>query len=48
LIIEEGVIKLDLRVDLPRPRQRGTAEIAALEGEILDELFGEARAGDDW
>ncbi len=47
LIIEEGVIKLDLRVDLPRPRQRGTAEIAALEGEILDELFGEARTGDD-
>jgi sulfonate transport system ATP-binding protein len=47
LIIEEGVIKLDLRIDLPRPRQRGTAEIAALEGKILDELLGETRAGEN-
>jgi sulfonate transport system ATP-binding protein len=44
LIIEDGIIKRDLRVDIPRPRQRGTAEIAALEGKILDELFGETRS----
>jgi sulfonate transport system ATP-binding protein len=43
LIIEDGAIKLDLRVDIPRPRQRGAAEIAALEGKILDELFGKSR-----
>jgi sulfonate transport system ATP-binding protein len=39
LIIEDGVVKHDLRVDIPRPRQRGSAEIAALEGKILDVLF---------
>ncbi|NOT72087.1 MAG: ATP-binding cassette domain-containing protein [Hyphomicrobium sp.] len=47
LVIEDGVIKLDLRVDIPRPRQRGSVEIAALEGLILDELFRDARAGED-
>ncbi len=47
LIIEEGGIKLDLRIDIPRPRQRGAAEVAALEGRILDELFRDTRAGED-
>lgn len=42
LIIEEGIIKHDMRVDIPRPRQRGSAEIAALEGKILDVLFGDS------
>jgi sulfonate transport system ATP-binding protein len=47
LIIEEGGIKLDLRIDIPRPLQRGAAEVAALEGRILDELFRDIRAGED-
>jgi sulfonate transport system ATP-binding protein len=42
LIIEEGIVKHDMRVDIPRPRQRGGAEIAALEGKILDVLFGDS------
>jgi sulfonate transport system ATP-binding protein len=47
LLIEDGQIKLDLPVNLPRPRRRGSPEIAALEGRILDELFRDSRAGDD-
>ncbi|HEY6833541.1 MAG TPA: ABC transporter ATP-binding protein, partial [Pseudolabrys sp.] len=37
----------DLKIDLPRPRERGSAEVAALEGQILRELFKNAKAGDD-
>jgi sulfonate transport system ATP-binding protein len=44
ILIEKGEIALDLRVDLPRPRQRGSAGVASLEGQILHELF---RSGDD-
>jgi sulfonate transport system ATP-binding protein len=44
IMIEKGEVALDLRVDLPRPRQRGSAGVAALEGQILHELF---RSGDD-
>lgn len=44
LVIEEGVITLDLRVDIPRPRRRGSPEIAKIEGRILDALFNDARA----
>ena len=47
LVIEDGRISLDLRIDLPRPRERGSADVAALEGRILRELFKNARAGDD-
>jgi sulfonate transport system ATP-binding protein len=39
LIIEDGQIGLDHRIDLPRPRERGSPEVAALEGKILAELF---------
>jgi sulfonate transport system ATP-binding protein len=39
IMIDDGKIALDIRVDLPRPRTRGSAEVAALEGRILDELF---------
>jgi sulfonate transport system ATP-binding protein len=42
LLIEDGEIALDLRIDLPRPRERGSAEIAALEGQILRNLLGDA------
>jgi sulfonate transport system ATP-binding protein len=39
LMIEDGEITLDHRIELPRPRERGSPEVAALEGRILRELF---------
>ena len=47
LMIEDGGILLDHRIDLPRPRERGSPEVAALEGRILRELFRNAGAGED-
>jgi sulfonate transport system ATP-binding protein len=47
LMIEDGEIALDLRIDLPRPRERGSAEVAAIEGQILRELFRNSRVGED-
>jgi sulfonate transport system ATP-binding protein len=47
LLIEDGEIALDLGVDLPRVRERGSVEVAKLEGEILRHLFQNSRAGDD-
>lgn len=41
LVIEDGRIAQDINVDLPRPRQRGSADLAALEGTILRELLKE-------
>lgn len=40
LLIDGGRVALDLDVDLPRPRPRGSAELAQLEGRILQQLFG--------
>ena len=39
LLIEEGQITLDVQVDRPRPRQRGTAAFAALEQAILSRVL---------
>ncbi len=39
LLIDEGRITLDLVVDLPRPRRRGSLELAKLEARILAELL---------
>ncbi|MCE0488595.1 aliphatic sulfonates ABC transporter ATP-binding protein [Pantoea sp. Mb-10] len=39
LLIEEGKIGLDLTVDLPRPRRRGSARLAELEAEVLDRVM---------
>ncbi len=39
LVIEDGRITKDLPIDLPRPRHRGSAELATLEGEILRDLL---------
>jgi sulfonate transport system ATP-binding protein len=39
LVIEDGRIAQDFNVDIPRPRQRGSAELAALEGAILKNLL---------
>lgn len=47
VMIEEGAITLDHRIGLPRPRERGSPEVAALEGQILRALFRNAAAGED-
>jgi sulfonate transport system ATP-binding protein len=47
LMIEDGEIALDQRIDLPRPRERGSPEVAALEGRILRELFRNAGPVED-
>ncbi|WP_426440238.1 ATP-binding cassette domain-containing protein [Bradyrhizobium genosp. P] len=39
LVIEDGRIAQDVVVDLPRPRRRGSAGLAALEGAILKHLL---------
>jgi sulfonate transport system ATP-binding protein len=44
LVVEEGRIALDLRVDVPRPRRRGDPDLARLEGRILDHLLGTPQA----
>ena len=44
LVVEDGGISLDLPVAASRPRHRGDADLAAIEGRILDHLFREPRA----
>jgi sulfonate transport system ATP-binding protein len=44
LIIEDGRIAHDVNVDIPRPRRRGSADLAALEGSILRDLL---QSGDE-
>ena len=39
VLIEDGVIALDLVIDLPRPRQRGDPRFAALELRLLDRVL---------
>jgi sulfonate transport system ATP-binding protein len=45
LVIEEGRIAEDIKVDLARPRERGSADLAALEGFILRQLLGPGLTG---
>lgn len=40
VLIESGRITLDIAINLPRPRQRGSAEFAALKGRILNRVLG--------
>lgn len=40
VVISDGRIALDRNVPVARPRRRGSAELASLEGEILDTLLG--------
>jgi sulfonate transport system ATP-binding protein len=40
VLIEDGSITLDQDIDLPRRRERGTAEFAALEGRVLNKVLG--------
>ncbi|MEO5805611.1 ATP-binding cassette domain-containing protein [Devosia sp.] len=39
IVLDEGHIALDITVDHPRPRQRGTASLAALEAQLLAAIF---------
>src|SRR5437667_173732 len=39
LVLENGRIAHDIDVNIPRPRRRGSAELAALEGSILKNLL---------
>jgi len=39
LIIEDGRIAHDVDVDIPRPRRRGSVELAEMEGSILNTLL---------
>jgi sulfonate transport system ATP-binding protein len=39
VLIEQGSITLDLEIDLPRRRERGAAEFAALEGKVLSRVL---------
>ncbi|MBD9483517.1 aliphatic sulfonates ABC transporter ATP-binding protein [Pseudomonas sp. PDM14] len=39
ILIEDGEIGLDLAVELPRPRNRGSARLAALEAEVLNRVL---------
>jgi sulfonate transport system ATP-binding protein len=40
LVLHDGRIAEDVAVDLPRPRQRGDAAAAAIEGYVLSRLLG--------
>jgi len=47
LVIDEGRIALDLDVGVARPRRRGSAELAALEGKILHHLLSDSTDSQD-
>ncbi|MFR0654887.1 aliphatic sulfonates ABC transporter ATP-binding protein [Pantoea sp. SIMBA_079] len=44
LLIEEGKIGLDLTVDVPRPRRKGSARLAELEAGVLDRIMKRSAA----
>jgi sulfonate transport system ATP-binding protein len=46
VLIEDGRIALDQRVDLPRPRQRGNADFARLEDAVLRRVMQRAPAAE--
>lgn len=39
IVLDEGRIALDIKVEQPRPRQRGAADLAAIEGQLLKGIF---------
>jgi sulfonate transport system ATP-binding protein len=45
LMIDDGEIAMDLAIDLPRPRERGSAEVARFEGRILRRLLAAVPLG---
>jgi len=48
LMIEAGKITLDLPIDLPRPRRRGSVDLAVLEERILELLLREQTRRPDY
>lgn len=46
LVMESGRISLEVPVELSRPRNRGTPELAALKSRILDRILGSHRAAE--
>jgi sulfonate transport system ATP-binding protein len=47
LVLEGGRIAHDIQIDIPRPRRRGSADLAALEGSILRDLLHSAGEASD-
>jgi sulfonate transport system ATP-binding protein len=47
LVIEDGRIAHDVNVEMARPRRRGSADLAALEGSILRELLQSGNEASD-
>jgi sulfonate transport system ATP-binding protein len=45
IVLDSGGVALDLTVDVPRPRRRGDAALARLEGEIIGRLFNDHGSG---
>lgn len=45
ILIEQGEIGLDLQVDLPRPRRRGSVKLAELEAEVLERVLRPQQSG---
>lgn len=43
ILIENGSVKLDLRIDLPRPRTRSNPKFAKLEEELLSSVLGKQK-----
>jgi sulfonate transport system ATP-binding protein len=41
VLIEDGIVKLEVDVPIARPRRRGSPQVAALEERILDHLFAD-------
>ena len=39
IVLHEGRVMLDLDIPQPRPRQRGAADLAELEGKLLKAIF---------
>ncbi|QDZ12838.1 ABC transporter ATP-binding protein [Devosia ginsengisoli] len=39
IVLDEGRIALDIAIDHPRPRQRGAADLAEIEGRLLKGIF---------
>jgi sulfonate transport system ATP-binding protein len=39
ILIEDGAVKLDKKVDLPRPRERGNAAFAGIVGDVLGQIL---------
>ncbi|MEI7187103.1 aliphatic sulfonates ABC transporter ATP-binding protein [Dickeya dianthicola] len=46
ILIEEGRVGLDVAIDLPRPRRRGSARLAELEAQVLERILAPAASRD--